>query len=216
MSNFVGVLRTNEGTVISSDINNLSSNQTDIDQINALKINKWNVTVINGDPKTAKLFCKKLLLSIKDGGQFDKIIAEAKQLLKREASKYQTKLNEITFVGYEYNFSERPFYALTSTGEEVENINEDRKSFFSINNDLGAFLSNKVYSKHMSLERAINLLAYITAQYDKIVDIGKDFVLITITKNGYHRLGVDEAKKIMANAELIHQNMRKLCYDFFI
>ncbi len=124
----------------------------------------------------------------------------------------------ISFVGYEADFNERPFYSLMFDGQKINDLvyPAENKVLFSINNDLWAYLTSKVYSNHMSLEKAVNLMGYITAQYSKIFSLGKYVNLITISKDGLNYLDIERIKNIMSNAEEVDVYICKYFCDFFM
>jgi hypothetical protein len=58
--------------------------------------------------------------------------------LEKNANDYSKKIVTISFVGYEPDFCERPYYALMFDGQRVNDIvyPADNKVSFLINNDL--------------------------------------------------------------------------------
>jgi hypothetical protein len=138
--------------------------------------------------------------------------------LENNVNDYSKKLITISFVGYETDFRERPYYALMFDGQQINDIvyPADNKVLFSINNDLGVYLTYKVYSNHMSLDKAVNLMGYITAQYNKILSIGKYVSIITISKDGLSYLDANRIRSVMSKAEEVDVDIRKNCCDFFM
>jgi hypothetical protein len=124
----------------------------------------------------------------------------------------------ITFIGYERNFSERPYYTIMFYGSQFFDYRypSENQVLFSYSPDLGMYLSNKVYSKHMSLVKTVNLIGYIAAQYNKIFDIAKYVNIATLSPNGFRQLAHTEIEKVMSNAEQVDLEMRKYFCDFFV
>jgi hypothetical protein len=214
MESFVGVLRVNDATIVSTDVMT-----EDTLSPNLFSINKFNLAVLLGDLGAGTSFCQKYLKSFESlEGGFDQIINEARESLEKNVSDYSKKLMTISFIGYETDFRERPYYVLRFDGQRI-NYNvypADNKLLFSINNDLAAYIISKVYSSHMSLDKAVNLMGYISAQYNRIFSTGKYFSLITISKDGLSWLDRDRIKSVMSKAEEIDVSIRKHCCNFFM
>lgn len=214
MGSFVGVLRVNEATVICADVITEAAQPP-----NLFRINRFNVALILDDLEAGTSLCEKYLKRFEsiDGG-FDEIIDEVRQSLEKNVSDYHEKLMTICFVGYESDFRERQYYALKFDGQRItaNPYPSDNKILFLPIYDLGAYLAIKVYSNHMSLDKAVDLMGYIASQYNKIFNIQKYVSIATITKDGFNQLDIDRIRNVRSKAEEVDLDIRKTCCDFFI
>lgn len=220
MGIYFGLLRVDKGFVIFADT---STDPKRPELSTVFKINEHNAVILKDDIIAGKLFFQKYLEGVDAANYgFEEIIDQTTKSLNKKDPEFVGKLLTFTFVGYSKNAKQRTFFDLWFNGDSIVRnyqFHSTEKMLFYPEANLGSFLTEKAYSNSMPLQVALDLMGYVILQYSVLfrhAGIGEDFVVMTISEEGFKILNKVEIQKLLENAEQMDVAIRKECVDFFV
>lgn len=217
MGLFFGVLSFENGFVIVTDIMPNSLNASHI-----IQVNPHNVIALANDIDFGTKFCEQYITGlIKENDGIYEIVDLANKAFTNLDKKYQGKILTIHFFGYDSKLQEKISHSIMYDGKKViynSPAPVQQKTMFTFEVNLGTFIVNKVYSNYMSVQDAINLMAYVSTQYRILYPevIGKSINMLVISEAGMQILTEKEVKDVLNNSEKIDMQIRKDCFNFFL
>ena len=212
MGIFVGGLQVNDGIVLVSDVVTSEKNEPNI-----FKINAHNVALLAEDYKSGNDFCEKYLKKFENTDwKFTEIVKHINETLSASNDFNGIPIG-LAILGYDEDFKSCPIVGFLYDGKTPNKLDLSKgPSVFSTENTLANYLTSKIYSEFMSMEDAMNLMAYISMQYNMILHTGKGISMATITKNGFKKIDESEIQKIIRICEKADLNLKKDFSDFFL
>lgn len=211
MGGYFGSIKVEEGICTITDSSIEKNRNTGTFKIN----DDCLAIIVLGYPEAIN-FCDKYLKKHNTEKDVEKILRGATDDFLKDYSEYKGKPFSIAITSFIRPYV--PFYYgiwINENGLRAEELT--LACIFSLpHQDLGEYLTEKVFSKHMSLDEASELLTYVSQQCLDIIPTSTSLEMTLLTKKGIKKLNDEELHEKFQKAEKTDQKMKMIFSDFFI